>query len=199
MASANSHRSPLAFVKLRSGAYAPSFATRFAAGLDLRAETATTVPAHGKAVVATGIAFDFPPGYYGRIASRSGLAVHHDIHVAAGVIDQDYTGEVLVLLLNSGTSNFEVVKGARIAQIILERCGLFQPIQCPSTVLNQTNRGSHRFGSSDQFVDNGQLEVRSHPLFIRRAALLPTSSLAESTNWRISPQSNPSSGLLSSE
>ena len=58
------------------------------------------IPAHDKILIDTGIAFQIPMGYYGQIASRSGLAICHHIHVGAGVVDPDYTGSVHVLLIN---------------------------------------------------------------------------------------------------
>ena len=61
-----------------------------------------------------------PSGTYGRIASRSSLAANQSIDVGAGVLDPDYTGEVRVLLVNNGNEIFQVNKGDRIAQLILE-------------------------------------------------------------------------------
>ena len=64
----------------------------------------------------------FPPGTYGRIASRSGLAKKRDITVPTGLIDPDYRGNISVLLHNTSTkNNFEVSMGDRIAQIVIER------------------------------------------------------------------------------
>ena len=56
--------------------------------------------AHDKVLVDMGVAFQIPMGYYGWIASRSGLAIHHHIHVGAGMVDPDYTGSIHVLLMN---------------------------------------------------------------------------------------------------
>ena len=56
-------------------------------GLDLYSPTSVLVPAHDKVLVNMGIAFQIPMGYYGQIAPRSGLAIHHHIHVGAGVVD----------------------------------------------------------------------------------------------------------------
>ena len=81
----------------------------------------TTVPARGKALVATGLAMQIPSGNYGRIAPRSGLAWKHMIDVGAGVIDSDYRGEVKVLLFNLSNVDFEVKDGDRIAQLIVEK------------------------------------------------------------------------------
>jgi dUTP pyrophosphatase len=143
----------VAFVKLRETAYAPCYATQFSAGLDLRADVGVTVPAQGQAVVATGVAFQVPLGHYGRLASRSGLAISHQIHVAAGVIDPDYTGEIQILLLNLGDHPFDVIRGARVAQIIFEQLTLFQPVQRSKSFLGCTERGIRGFGSSDHYMD----------------------------------------------
>ena len=67
----------------------PTHATSKSVGLDLYSPTSVLVPAHGKVLVDLGIALQIPMGYYGQIASRSGLAIHHHIHVGAGVVDPD--------------------------------------------------------------------------------------------------------------
>ena len=73
------------------------------------------VPARGKALIGTGLAFGIPVGNYGRIAPRSGLAAKNSIDIGAGVIDSDYRGEVKVLLFNFSDTDFKVVEGDRIA------------------------------------------------------------------------------------
>ena len=67
----------------------PTRATSKSVGLDLYSPTSVLIPAHDKVLVDLGIALQIPMGYYGRIASRSGLAIHHHIHVGAGVVDPD--------------------------------------------------------------------------------------------------------------
>ena len=79
------------------------------------------IPAHDKGLVDVGVAFQIPMGYYGRIASRSGLAIHHHIHVGAGVVDPDYTGSVHVLLMNFSSQEHVIEKNHWIAQMILEK------------------------------------------------------------------------------
>lgn len=66
----------------------------------------TVVPAGGKALVSTGLSMTCPPGTYGRVAPRSGLAVKNFIDTGAGVVDEDYTGEVRVLLFNHSDQDF---------------------------------------------------------------------------------------------
>jgi dUTP pyrophosphatase len=62
-----------------------------------------------------------PEGNYARIAPRSGLACKNFIDVGAGVVDSDYRGEVKVLLFNFGEDYFNILKGDRIAQCIIEK------------------------------------------------------------------------------
>ena len=92
--------SPLQIQLLTPSATAPTRGSLFAAGYDLYASSACTIPAKGKALISTGIAIAVPPGTYGRVAPRSGLAVKKFVDVGAGVIDEDYRGEVRVLLFN---------------------------------------------------------------------------------------------------
>ncbi len=64
------------------------------------------VPARGKAVVKTGLSIAIPAGTYARVAPRSGLAVKHFIDTGAGVVDEDYRGEVGVVLFNHSDVDF---------------------------------------------------------------------------------------------
>lgn len=91
------------------------------AGYDLHAAHEQTVPARGRALIMTDIAVSLPPGTYGRVAPRSGLAVKRGITTGAGVIDPDYRGNVGILLFNHGDEDFSVSVGDRVAQLILER------------------------------------------------------------------------------
>ena len=77
-----------------------------AAGHDLFSTEDIVIPTRGQAIVGTGVSIGLPEGTYGRIAPRSGLAVRHGINIGAGVIDADYTGELKVLLLNQGATNY---------------------------------------------------------------------------------------------
>merc|ERR1719272_980883 len=101
--------------KLNPAALLPKAGSLHAAGYDLHALEAKTVPARGKVLIPTGIAMAIPIGNYGRIAPRSGLAAKHMIDVGAGVIDADYRGEVKVLLFNLSDIDFEVKAEDRIA------------------------------------------------------------------------------------
>ena len=95
-------------MKLLPTACMPTFATPKSVGLDLYSPTIVLIPAHDKVLIDMGIAFQIPMGYYGQIAPRSGLAIHHHMHVGAGVVDPDYTGPVQVLLLNLSSQNHAI-------------------------------------------------------------------------------------------
>ncbi|KAJ1553883.1 Deoxyuridine 5'-triphosphate nucleotidohydrolase [Nowakowskiella sp. JEL0078] len=114
----------------------PNRGSAGAAGYDLCACKEALIPAKGKAIVPTGISIALPPGTYGRVAPRSGLAVKHFLDVGAGVIDADYRGLVGVVMFNFVTFClvlaklfltllfFKVQQGERIAQLIIERCAI---------------------------------------------------------------------------
>ena len=95
-----------------------------------------------------GIAFQIPMGYYGQIAPRSVLAIHHHIHVGAGMVDPDYTGSVHVLLLNLSSQNHAIKVDQCIAQLILEKVAY--PILCEVPQLLPTECGAHGFGLTGQ-------------------------------------------------
>ena len=90
-------------------------------GWDLYSPTNVLIPAHDQVLIDTRIAFQIPMGYYGEIAPKSGLALHHHIHIGAGVVDPDYTGSVQVLLLNLSSQNHAIEVNHCIAQLILEK------------------------------------------------------------------------------
>ena len=85
-------------------------------------------------------------GYYGHIASQSGLALHHHIHVGAGVIDPDYTSPIQVLLLNFGNQNHIIEANNRIAQLILEK--IAYPVLCKILTLPNMEQEAQGFGST---------------------------------------------------
>ena len=108
--------------KLKESATIPTRATDTDAGYDLHADQQGLIPAGERTIVGTSIAIAIPPGYYGRVAPRSGLAVKKGIDVLAGVVDSGYRGEVGVVLQNLSKEDFVFEKGDRVAQLILEQC-----------------------------------------------------------------------------
>ena len=109
--------------KLSENATIPTQGTKFAAGYDLYAAEDEVVVCGTRKLIKTNISMEIIPGYYGRIAPRSGLAYKSGIDVLAGVIDSDYRGDIGVILYNTDKNiDFEIKKGDRIAQIIFEAC-----------------------------------------------------------------------------
>ncbi|GMH39817.1 hypothetical protein BSKO_07715 [Bryopsis sp. KO-2023] len=132
--------------KLSEKARMPTKGSTDAAGYDLYSSESCQVPAKGRMLVSTDISMEIPRSAYGRIAPRSGLAAKHCIDVGAGVVDADYRGPVKVLLINMGEQDFEVKKGDRVAQLIMEQV-------CPVTIkevpeLRDTKRSGGGFGST---------------------------------------------------
>jgi len=136
----------LDILKLSETAKIPTRSTDLAAGADLYASEETEIPPGSHGLVKTGIAIQFPSGMYARIAPRSGLALKNGIAVGAGVIDQDYTGPIGVILFNHGKETFKVQTGDRIAQLILESIALLPLREVQK--LSETKRGNQGFGSS---------------------------------------------------
>ena len=117
------------------------------AGADLYSIEDIIIPPSSRATIKTGISIEIPTGFYGRVAPRSGLAAKYGIDILAGVVDSTYRGEILVIMLNTDTSNsFKVSCGDRIAQLIVQHHQNYYFIE--SEELSSTNRGSGGFGSS---------------------------------------------------
>lgn len=131
--------------KLTGDAVIPTRGSDDAAGLDLYAAQAGTVPARGKALIMTDLAIAVPNGCYGRVAPRSGLAWKHSIDTGAGVIDSDYRGNVGVILFNHSDVDFEVKVHDRIAQLVIEKIALLtavEVVELPETVRSNSGFGS---------------------------------------------------------
>lgn len=124
----------------------PKRASSGAAGYDLTSVQDMVIPPNERAIVKTGLAITVPHGTYGRVAPRSGLAVKAGIHVGAGVIDEDYRGEVGIVLFNLSQKPFEVFVRDRVAQLILEKCEIADVVVVDS--LSSTDRGAGGFGST---------------------------------------------------
>lgn len=141
--------SPLQIALINNDATAPTYAREDDAGMDLRSSVDAVLPAGGRALIGTGIAIALPKGYVGLVHPRSGLAAKHGITVlnAPGTIDSGYRGEVKVILLNTGDEEFQINKGDRISQLVIQRVEHL-PIQVVDALSEETERGSGGFGST---------------------------------------------------
>ena len=117
----------LRFVRLSPAACAPVRASSGSAGYDLFAAEEISIAPGSRACIRTDLQLALPPGCYGRIAPRSGLALRAGIDVGGGVVDADYRGEVGILLINDATEPFTVSVGDRVAQLVVEEGAGAQP------------------------------------------------------------------------
>jgi deoxyuridine 5'-triphosphate nucleotidohydrolase len=132
--------------KLHSAARLPLRGSTWSAGADLHCVETFTLQSGERKAVPTGLAVEIPPGFYGRVAPRSGWAAKHGIDTLAGIIDADFRGEILVMLINLGHEPFTAQSGERIAQLIIERAA-----PCAyewADELTDTERGAGGFGST---------------------------------------------------
>ena len=114
-------------------------------GLDLRTSIDIVIKPREKILVPTGFSLALPKDSVGLIKDRSGLA-REGLHVLAGVIDEDYRGEIGVLLINLGKMTFKVKKGSRIAQLLILPTKKVKVIE--KKRLSPTSRGKKGWGSS---------------------------------------------------
>ena len=109
----------LLYIKLSEDALLPTRGSPQSAGFDLRNPRNAIIPARGSELIRTDLQIKLPKGCYGRIAPRLGMTLFHHISVGAGVIDEDYRGNVGVLLFNHSDTPFVVHRGDKIAQLTL--------------------------------------------------------------------------------
>lgn len=138
----------LKFKKLDENAVAPSYASEGDAGLDLRALEATVIAPGERQLVKTGIAVELREGTVGLVCSRSGLAYKHGVFVlnAPGIIDSGYRGDVGVILQNSGSEDFEIEAGDRIAQLVIQEFVTVKLVEVDD--VTESVRGEGGFGST---------------------------------------------------
>ncbi len=130
----------------------PQYETTSAAGMDLPAAVSedVTIKAGGQTLIPTGISIALPQGYEGQVRPRSGLAARDSVTVlnSPGTIDEDYRGEIQVILINHGQSDFTVRRGMRIAQLVIAPVTQVEIQEVVS--LDVTERGTGGFGSTGQ-------------------------------------------------
>ena len=139
--------------KMRADAILPAYKTDGAAGLDLAAclTTSITLEPGEVARVPTGLRVALPPGHEGQVRPRSGLAARHGVTLvnAPGTIDEDYRGELQVLLINHGPESFAIEHGDRIAQLVVAPVTrVVIEVVDDEVTLGETPRGQDGFGST---------------------------------------------------
>jgi dUTP pyrophosphatase len=132
------------------GLLLPSYATAGAAGMDLLAavDAPVTIDPGKRALIPTGLAIALPAGFEMQVRPRSGLALRNGIVLpnSPGTIDEDYRGEVQVIVLNAGDAPFTVERGMRIAQAVVAPVARAEWREVDS--LDDTTRSTGGFGST---------------------------------------------------
>ncbi len=148
---------PVAIMRLAhgEGLDLPAYASAGAAGMDIVAAEDVTIAPAARHAVATGFAVAIPAGFEIQVRPRSGLALKHGITVpnTPGTIDSDYRGELKVILINHGSAPFAILRGDRIAQLVL--APVTQASWLEVTELDETARGAGGFGSTGGVVSLG--------------------------------------------
>jgi dUTP pyrophosphatase len=133
----------------------PAYATSGAAGMDVVSAEDVVLAPGARHAVATGLSMAIPTGYEIQVRPRSGLALKHGISApnAPGTIDSDYRGEVKIILINHGDKAFEILRGDRVAQLVL--APVVQGGWLEVEELDATERGEGGFGSTGGVVALG--------------------------------------------
>lgn len=100
------------------------------------------------ALIGTGIAIELPEGYEAQVRGRSSVFYNTDVEIGLGTIDSDYRGEIRVMAKNRGELDYIVLKGDRLAQLIINKVELPTFIQVDQ--LSQTKRNTGGFGSTNE-------------------------------------------------
>ena len=148
-------------VMLDPGSYMPKRAHDSDAGFDLRSPVEiiiepalsggrTATSSSGRigccAAIDTGVHMQIPQGYFGKVETKSGLNMNHNIVCCGGVIDEGYTGPIVVMLYNFSDKPYVIKRGDKIAQLVI------QPYLAPGLELvyelDETDRGDKGFGST---------------------------------------------------
>jgi len=126
----------------------PEYATEGSAGMDIRAAISEPVIVKmGEIVIVpTNLSVEIPQGYEIQVRPRSGLAAKHGIGIlnSPGTVDSDYRGEIKIILINFGKEDFTILKGERVAQLIISR--VFRADLIEEKSLNKSKRGTGGFG-----------------------------------------------------
>jgi dUTP pyrophosphatase len=130
----------------------PTYQTASSAGLDLQAAiaplTTLVIEPGSRELVPTGLAIELPEGFEAQIRPRSGLALKKGVTLVntPGTIDADYRGEIGVIIINHGAEPFEIVRGDRIAQMIVAPVVQARLVEVDD--LSSSDRGAGGFGST---------------------------------------------------
>jgi len=132
-------------IKLDEGAFAPTRAHHTDAGLDLYSREDKIIPAGDSACFDTGVHIELPSGCCAMLVSKSGLNVRKDI-TSTGLIDEGYSGSIVVKLYNHGSKEIQIFKGDKISQLVVFPVR-YEPVEIAENI-RAGERGDAGFGST---------------------------------------------------
>lgn len=136
-------------IKLDEGATMPRREHSTDSGLDLFSREEVNIIPYGTATFHTGVHIELPPNTAGVIMPKSGLCVNHDI-TTFGLIDEGYSGEIIVKLFNHGEGSFHVCPRMKIAQLVIMPV-LYETLELVDELDENTERGNNGIGSTGYF------------------------------------------------
>jgi dUTP pyrophosphatase len=126
------------------------YGTEFSSGVDLIASITEDIVLNPlqRLAIPTGIAIEMPPFFEAQVRPRSGLALKNGLTVlnAPGTVDNDYRGEIKVIMINLGYEPFTISRGMKIAQMVF--CKFDQADLIITEELSDSIRGDGGFGST---------------------------------------------------
>ena len=134
--------------KINSDAIIPRYANPGDAGMDLFSISEHLLRPGERCLVSTGLSFEIPEGYEVQIRPRSGLALKKGISIvnSPGTVDSGYRGEIGIIIINHGQENFEIKKGDKIAQAVINKFEVGEIEEVDE--LNESERGAGGYGST---------------------------------------------------
>lgn len=133
-------------IKLSKDAQMPTYSTSGAAGADLYAATSVTIPSGGRCLIPIGVSMEIPEGYFCYVMGRSGNTIKKGLHVALGLVDEDYRGEIGVMAFNQSDEAISFAKGDRVAQMVILPYPKVEFVEVDE--LSETDRGEGGYGST---------------------------------------------------
>lgn len=132
--------------KVRPEAQMPAYAHPGDAGLDIRAAVAAQIPSGERMAIPTGLAFELPANTVGLVWDKSGRALKEGLKTMAGVIDEGFRGEFMVVLLNTSDQLVKIETGDKIAQLLIQP--IIQVEVEEVSEIGDSSRGQGGFGST---------------------------------------------------
>ena len=133
-------------IKLSKDAQMPTYGSEGAAGLDLYTTEDVTLQPNERKLIKTGVSLEIPEGHFCYVMGRSGNTIKKGLHVALGLVDEDYRGEIGVMAFNQSNEPIEFKKGDRVAQMVIMPYPKVEFVEVNE--LSDTERGTGGYGST---------------------------------------------------